>query len=86
MSPPKVMLPKVSDFERFAMIVGAPRCGTTTMSKMLGDHPSVSPPFVKEPHRYYCPDGLHPSGEGYALWFATLVAQVPLARFLAGSD
>ena len=43
-------------------------------------------PFAQEPHRYYCPDGLHPSGEGYALWFATLVAQVPLTRFLAGSD
>lgn len=44
--------------------------------------------FVQEPHRYYCPDGLHPSGEGYALWFAALIAQVPLARFLAetGSD
>ena len=42
--------------------------------------------FAKEPHRYYCPDGLHPSGEGYALWFATLVAQVPLTRFLHGSD
>jgi lysophospholipase L1-like esterase len=41
-------------------------------------------PFVQEPHRYYCPDGLHPSGEGYALWFATLVAQVPLARLLGG--
>ena len=38
--------------------------------------------FVREPHRYYCPDGLHPSGEGYALWFATLVASVPLAHFL----
>src|SRR5204863_345143 len=25
-------------------------------------------PFVREPQRYYCPDGLHPSGEGYALW------------------
>lgn len=43
-------------------------------------------PFVQEPQRYYCPDGLHPSGEGYALWFATLVAQVPLTRFLGGSD
>jgi len=45
--------------------------------------------FVREPHRYYCPDLLHPSGEGYALWFAALLAQVPLARFLtdqAGSD
>jgi lysophospholipase L1-like esterase len=44
--------------------------------------------FTKEPKRYYCPDGLHPSGEGYALWFAFLAAQVPLANFLAerGSD
>ena len=47
-------------------------------------------PFVKEPRRYYCPDGLHPSGEGYAIWFSALIASVPLARFLAeqtpGSD
>ncbi|MDQ3027579.1 MAG: SGNH/GDSL hydrolase family protein [Pseudomonadota bacterium] len=45
-------------------------------------------PFVKEPARYYCPDRLHPSGEGYAVWFAALIAQVPFARFLAdaGSD
>jgi lysophospholipase L1-like esterase len=45
--------------------------------------------FVQEPRRYYCPDGLHPSGEGYAIWFAALIAQVPLAHFLAdqaGSD
>jgi len=39
-------------------------------------------PFCKEPQRYYCPDGLHPSGEGYALWFATLIAHVPISRFL----
>ena len=43
-------------------------------------------PFVMEPHRYYCADGLHPSGEGYALWFASLAAAVPLAQFLGGSD
>jgi lysophospholipase L1-like esterase len=46
-------------------------------------------PFYKEPRRYYCPDGLHPSAEGYGLWFFTLIAQVPLTRFLAdgsGSD
>ncbi len=45
-------------------------------------------PFVREPRRYYCADGLHPSGEGYAIWFAALLAHVPLARFLAenGSD
>jgi len=32
------------------MIVGAPRCGTTTMSKMTWNHPAVTAPFVKEPH------------------------------------
>ena len=44
--------------------------------------------FVREPRRYYCADGLHPSGEGYAIWFAALLAQAPIARFLAenGSD
>jgi lysophospholipase L1-like esterase len=39
-------------------------------------------PFYKEPRRYYCADGLHHSAEGYALWFVTLITQVPLARFL----
>ena len=55
---------------------------------LFGD--ATAEPFVREPRRFYCPDGLHPSGEGYAIWFAALLAQVPLARFLAeqstGSD
>jgi lysophospholipase L1-like esterase len=57
-----------------------------TFVDLVGD-PNTEP-FVKEPRRYYCPDGLHPSGEGYAIWFAALIAQVPLARFLTeqGSD
>jgi lysophospholipase L1-like esterase len=42
-------------------------------------------PFVKEPQRYYCPDGLHPSDEGYGLWFTTLMGAVPLNTFL-GTD
>ena len=42
-------------------------------------------PFVKEPHRYYCADGLHPSGEGYGIWFTTLMGAVPLKTFL-GSE
>ena len=44
--------------------------------------PPEDDPFFKEPRRYYCADGLHPSAEGYGLWFLTLIAQVPLARFL----
>lgn len=40
-------------------------------------------PFAREPARYYCPDRLHPSGEGYGLWFAELITRVPLQRYLA---
>lgn len=43
-------------------------------------------PFVKEPHRYYCPDGLHPSGDGYGIWFKALMGAVPLKTFLAVDD
>ena len=43
-------MPKIGDFEKFAFIVGAPRCGTTTMSRLLQAHPEVLFPFVKEPH------------------------------------
>lgn len=41
---------QIGDFSRFAMIVGAPRCGTTTQSHWLRQHPDVAFPFVKEPH------------------------------------
>jgi hypothetical protein len=36
--------------QRFACIVGAPRCGTTTLSRLLASHPKVSFSNVKEPH------------------------------------
>ena len=41
---------RVEDFESFVFIVGAPRCGTTTMARWLQAHPEVTFPFVKEPH------------------------------------
>jgi hypothetical protein len=34
----------------FACVAGAPRCGTTTLSRMLESHPQVSFSEVKEPH------------------------------------
>src|SRR3954465_11527426 len=40
----------VDEFERFLFIVGAPRCGTTTLSRFLKDHPSIRFPAIKEPH------------------------------------
>ena len=54
-----------------------------TFVDLFRDH--YNAPFVREPRRYYCPDGLHPSGEGYGLWFAILMSQVPLTRFIPGA-
>ena len=35
-------------------------------------------PFRLAPRRYYSRDGIHPSADGYALWFAQITRQVPL--------
>jgi sulfotransferase family protein len=43
-------MPHVQDIEKFAFIVGAPRCGTTTLANFLKPHPEVCFPAVKEPH------------------------------------
>ena len=49
----------IRDFDRFACIVGAPRCGTTTLSQFLKAHPAVCFPFVKEPHFFVQTDLRH---------------------------
>jgi hypothetical protein len=43
-------MPHIPDIDRFVFVVGAPRCGTTTMARMLQLHPQILFPFVKEPH------------------------------------
>ncbi|NUQ17330.1 MAG: sulfotransferase [Sphingomonas sp.] len=43
-------MPRIADIDRLIFIVGAPRCGTTTMARWLQAHPQVLFPFVKEPH------------------------------------
>ena len=40
--------------------------------------PRERDPFRIAPRRYYSPDGIHPSADGYALWFAQITRQVPL--------
>jgi len=40
--------------------------------------PRERDPFRIKPRRYYSADGIHPSAEGYALWFAQITRQVPL--------
>src|SRR5215210_6548222 len=48
----ELAMPQIGDFEKFAFIAGAPRCGTTTMSRLLRAHPQIAVPFVKEPHYF----------------------------------
>ncbi len=43
-------MPRIEEVAKFVFIVGAPRCGTTTMARWLQAHPQVLFPFVKEPH------------------------------------
>jgi sulfotransferase family protein len=43
-------MPHIQDIEKFAFVVGAPRCGTTTLANFLKPHPEVCFPAVKEPH------------------------------------
>jgi hypothetical protein len=45
-------LEKTWPSQRFACIVGAPRCGTTTLARLLESHPDVSFSSVKEPHYF----------------------------------
>ncbi|MBA3526087.1 MAG: sulfotransferase [Sphingomonas sp.] len=42
--------------QRFACIVGAPRCGTTTLSRLMRSHPAISFSSVKEPHFFSLAD------------------------------
>lgn len=43
---------QIDDIARFAFIVGAPRCGTTSLANFLKNHPNVSFPIMKEPHYF----------------------------------
>ena len=54
---------QISDLPRFIFIVGAPRCGTTTLAQYLKEHPRICYPLVKEPHFFLQHDtrGLDPA-------------------------
>jgi len=41
---------QITRLPRFIFIVGAPRCGTTTLAAYLKEHPRICYPLVKEPH------------------------------------
>lgn len=50
----------------------------------LYEAPGASP-FRQHPAIYYAADGLHPSGEGYRLWYERLLERSSLARTLGGA-
>jgi len=39
-------------------------------------------PFIRDPKRFYAPDFLHPSGEGYRLWYEELMKQTSITSIL----
>ncbi len=39
-------------------------------------------PFVEHPDRYFSPDGLHPSGFGYVLWYERLLQSIHEKNYL----
>lgn len=51
-------------------ILGAPKCGTTTLAAWLSRHPQVYFSPEKEPHHFYSPYGRVMSDEAYARLFA----------------
>jgi lysophospholipase L1-like esterase len=44
--------------------------------------PPERDPFLSDPDRYYAPDGLHPSGEGYRRWYEQLLDDTAIAPWL----
>jgi hypothetical protein len=50
-------------------IIGAPKCGTTTIYSWLKEHPEIFLPEVKEPHHFYSPYGKPMEKEEYESLF-----------------
>ena len=67
----------MTDQSPFAFIVGAPRCGTTTLAGFLQQHPEVCFSAVKEPH-FFSRDELDDLDEGQV---RKLVDEEYLQRF-----
>ena len=49
-------------------------------------HPGAENPFNANPEKYYATDGLHPSDEGYRLWFEQLTADSSILESLRTSE
>ena len=54
-------------------LLGEMKCGTTTLYKLLGEHPSIALPAQKEPRYLTLPKYRHRTGSWYASNFATVL-------------
>lgn len=80
-----IQLTPAFDMDRLpplAAIVGAPRCGTTALSRFLKAHPDVCFSVPKEPHFFALNDFADVDGEE----LRTAVRDQYLGRFFAGYD
>jgi lysophospholipase L1-like esterase len=59
----------------------AARRGDATFVDLF--HERDNDPFLKDPDRFFAPDYLHPSNDGYGLWYDALKSQGHLAKALA---
>ena len=69
-----------SEPKRFGLIIGAMKCGTTTLFNHLACHPQLAASRVKEPS-FFCGDDYRP-GELMAEW----VQNIPMKRAGEGKD
>jgi hypothetical protein len=75
-------MPSILQFDRFAFVVGAPRCGTTAISRFLKRHPEIRFSAVKEPHFFAQHDLRGLSAED----LQRTVEEEYLGRFFPGED
>ena len=47
--------------------------------------PSPGDPFRSDPERFYARDGLHPSSEGYRMWFEKLIEETSILKGLSAA-
>ncbi len=73
---------QLSAVPRFIFIVGAPRCGTTTLAAYLKEHPRICYPLVKEPHFFL----QHDTRGMDAAALQSLVEREYLGRYYAQCD
>lgn len=73
---------RLTDIRPNTFLIGAPKCGTTSLTRCLGEHPDVFMSDPKEPG-YFCRPSFYVDGIRSADRYAALFAQVGGERIVA---